>query len=135
MRLPVTRFLLIRSRYPECPLHIKPPWYSLRSVASLPILQLVRLASYFLDNTVSSASCVQVSCRMSSHIELIHCRFGLLLSLEACWNTFPSTNISSTVLLLVHALLLVASWRTLDSLSYRPARTTPRTIEKAQRGS
>eukprot|EP01113_Clastostelium_recurvatum_P036561 TRINITY_DN5231_c0_g1_i2.p1 TRINITY_DN5231_c0_g1~~TRINITY_DN5231_c0_g1_i2.p1 ORF type:complete len:419 (+),score=60.15 TRINITY_DN5231_c0_g1_i2:1-1257(+) len=43
--------------------------------------------------------------------------FSLLLAIEACWLTFPSTNISSATLLACHVVILIGSYLSQTTLS------------------
>lgn len=37
-------------------------------------------------------------------------RLLLMVTMEVCWNTYPSTKLSSSLLLLIHFSLLVGVW-------------------------
>ena len=47
---------------------------------------------------------------------IFSCRFVLLLAIEYAWNVFPSTHLSSSILLGANSLLLVGVWLSEDKV-------------------
>jgi hypothetical protein len=100
------------NRHCDCLIHLESHWDLVRSLAALSVLFMVRPADSFLvlEDAVSCHDQVRPS---TAHlIARIDClaRVAIMLGIEYAWNVFPSTPISSSILLLANAMLLGGIW-------------------------
>lgn len=101
----------LRTRNRHCHVHIKFDWYCICPFASLPVLLLVcpTNPSFGLEDEIPGR--YQVSFWfLEWRLLMPYFRLALILCIEYTWNVFPSTTLSSGLLLAANTSLLVGVW-------------------------
>ena len=97
----------------NCVVHLKSGRDPICSVTSLPILLLVctTIALPSVEDTLPCCSSVShLAFTLSFAVDKITQSLAIIVAIECSWNVFPSTKISSLVLLIGNALLLLGIW-------------------------
>ena len=116
-------------RHPAHAVHVQLHRRLLQPLAALPVLRLVLPHAALLALEHVPAHCCQVShlCAVrviSKHTEGAVCRLLVLGVIELCWNTYPSTDLSSASLHMCHVVVLVGLWiATADKSHSRTTKT------------